>query len=297
MALTGVFSITRSATPGPDGRIGTADDVAGLQVAATKVSLFVGDPGATTGQNDDTGLRITDGTALLLLGGAGFAGHVSGAAALYLGSGVAASASLVSLDLNQRGVAVDQELLVDGRTQRLVLPQGPYVKVAVTGLSVAFAGQQLVTDLSIEKTSTTLKLEFAHLALSLGPVEHPVVLVRNGSGRLDILTGGVAGTISVDLALDVPGVGLSGTFTLAINTTGATRNGIAAGLLVSGTGVVLQVAGQSLTGAFTVQQNSSTKKVVLVLDMTLALGNGTETFLSARSPAPSWWPRRASPPT
>ena len=260
-----------------------------------KVSLFVGDQGGTTYdgtdeslKNDDTGLWLTNGTALLLLGPTGLAGRISAGAALYLGDGAAASVDEVALEINQRPDEVDEEFQVDDEVYTLELPAGQYLKVTATGLRVTIAGQQLTADLTIEKINrtsptavNTLTIAFANVSLRLGPVGNPVVVVSNGEGSFTIATGGgIVGEMSVDLALNVPGATLSGTFSLQLNTTGAEVDGIAVGVKVTGEDVVLGIAGQRLTGSFTVEQNPTTKEVGLALDMLLELGNGTETFLS-----------------
>ena len=124
-------------------------------------------------------------------------------------------------------------------------------------------------------------IDFANVSMVLGPAGSPVVRISDGEGTFTIAAGGVAGTLSVGLALDVPGVDLSGTFRVRINTGTTTVDGIAPGFAVSATGVVLAVAGQSLTGGFEIVSDATTGEVVLSLQtMTLRLGNGTETFIT-----------------
>ena len=87
--------------------------------------------------------------------------------------------------------------------------------------------------------------------------------------------------MSVSVALDVPGVTLSGTFGLALDTRPTSRS-----VTVSATGVVLGIAGQTLTGSFSVQQNAVTKEITLLPNLTLNLGDGVETFISATITGP-----------
>ena len=297
LALKGIVSIERSATPGADKRLGTTDDGVGLKIAVTHVSLFVGDQGGTTYngtdesvKDNDTGLWLTDGTALLLLGGDGFAGHISAGAALYIGSGRAASVDEVSLDINQRAAKVTEEFQAGGEVLVLDLPAGPYLRVAATGIRIAIAGQSLTADLAITRTGTVAspvtRISFANVSLSLGSADRPVVLVTDGQGEFTVQAGGIFGSMSVHVALNVPNVTLSGTFALALNTTDAKQGDIEKGVTVTGTDVVLGVAGQRLTGAFTVRQNPTTKEIWLALDMTLELGNGTETLVSVSVAGP-----------
>ena len=280
VSLKGVLSIEKAPTPGADGLIGTADDASGLRIAATHVEVFVGDPGTSSDKSDDTGLWLTDGTALLLLGGdattGGFAGSISASAALYLGQGVAASVDRVRLDLNQRTGAVHEEFSVDGENFLLDLPGGPYLDVTLTGLRIAFNGFALRTDLGIRKTTAGLTLRFSDLTMGIGPDGHPVVLVSDGAGVLDVTAGGIQGSMTVGVALDVPGVTLSGTFGLTLDTHPSTRK-----VEVVGTNIVLGVAGLRLTGGFKVTQNGTSHEVLIAPNPTLSLelGSATETFV------------------
>ena len=288
VSLSGAFAIQKAPTPGTDGLLGTADDGSGLQLAATEVSIFVGDQAGTLGdRSDDTGLWLDHGTVLLLLGGSGLAGHISASAALYLGSGPVASVGSAVLDLNQRATAVDEQISVGGTTQRLVLPKGPYLRVALTGAQVTFGGFSLSTDVSVTKqnvttttsgtstTAMTTTFSFANLAIAIGQAGRPVVQVSNGHGDLVIGAGGVHGDIAVDLAVLVPGVTLAGTFALTLDTRATSR-----GITVSATGVTLGIGGQTLTGSFIVKQDGTTREVLLLPNLTLNLGDGTETFVS-----------------
>ena len=292
LVLRGVFSIEKAPTAGPDHRLGTTDDGAGLKIAVTQASLFVGDQGGSTYvpgtsletvKDNDTGLWLTNGTALLLLGGdaatGGFAGHISAGAALYLGHGVAASVDEVSLDINQRAGAVNEDFVVGGETKTLVLPAGPYLDVAVTGMRITIGGFRATADVEFRKNAAGTTVSLTNLSIGIGPDTHPVVLVSNGHGSLVIPTGGgIVLSLTVDLAIDVPGVTLSsGTFHLGLNTAAQTVE-------VSASNVVLVVAGQRLTGSFTVVKTGTT--ITLNPDLTLELGNGTETFLSLHVSGP-----------
>ncbi len=78
--LAGVFSLEQARTAGADGRLGTLDDATVLKLAVARVELFLGDA------VNNTGVRLSNGSALLLLSTGGFAGRVTGSAGLYLGS-------------------------------------------------------------------------------------------------------------------------------------------------------------------------------------------------------------------
>ena len=282
--LSGVFSIEKSRTAGVDGVLGTTDDGTSLRFAATDVALFVGDEHAA-GTGDDVGVRLSNGTALLVLGSAGFAGRISASAELSLGSGPVASIATVALELNQRSTAVHEVFVVGSETRTLDLPAGPgYVRVSATGVVLTLGGFALTGDVTVTKRLTVTTIDLANVRVSIGSGDRPVVLVSNGHGSFAVpATGGLSGALAADVALDVPGVTLSGTFSVAFTNTpavsGTPGTPASSTLTVSATNVVLEVAGQRLTGAFTVQKSGT--DISLHLDhMSLRLGDGTQTFVT-----------------
>ena len=282
--LSGVFSIEKSRTAGVDGVLGTTDDGTALRFAATDVALFVGDEHAA-GTGDDVGVRLSNGTALLVLGSAGFAGRISASAELSLGSGPVASIATVALELNQRSTAVHEVFVVGSETRTLDLPAGPgYVRVSATGVVLTLGGFALTGDVTVTKRLTVTTIDLANVRVSIGSGDRPVVLVSNGHGSFTVpATGGLSGALAADVALDVPGVTLSGTFSVAFTNTpavsGTPGTPASSTLTVSASNVVLEVAGQRLTGAFTVQKSGT--DISLHLDhMSLRLGDGTQTFVT-----------------
>ena len=127
--------------------------------------------------------------------------------------------------------------------------------------------------------------------MRFGTPQRDVVVVSNGSGAFDIIAatagekGGIAGRMTASVAIDIPGVTFSGTFSLEINTTARTRTvgpaDIVEGITVTGLAVTLEVAGQRLTGSFSFQKNATTGLIQIGLkDVALTLGNGTTTFVT-----------------
>ena len=127
------------------------------------------------------------------------------------------------------------------------------------------------------------------------PSGAPIVRFTSGSGQL-ILLGAtqVAGQLSGNVGLDLPGVSLSGAFLLQVNNTNAGVDetfdvggtqaqlvlpAVTGGYLrVVGTGVTLSVLGQTLTGNFTLTRSGSTTTTVSVDHGTLILGGGAVTI-------------------
>src|SRR5690606_22479563 len=126
----------------------------------------------------------------------------------------------VTVAVDQRTVEVNEAFVVGGQTQTLQLPAGPYVEVSATGIVLTLAGQRITGDLTVRNASGVTTIRFAKLAMSFGAGDRPVVRVSNGNGLFTVSGKGVVGTLAVTVALDVPGVLLSGTFALDLDTTG-----------------------------------------------------------------------------
>ncbi len=264
--LTGNFAFEQVKDAGPDHQLNTGDDTSVIKIAASNVHAFIG--------SGTTGITISNGTALILVTGGGVAGTVSAGAAIDLGNSISASATLVSVSFNNTALAVTEQFVVGGATQTLALPAGPYLKVAVTGLSLTIAGQTLTGDLSFTKTPTLTTVDFANVGLRLGNATHDFVLVSAGSGHFDILSGGIHGTLTATIAVDVPNVTVGGTFSLTIDTTTATPS-----LSVTVTNGYVSVLGQKLAVASLTFSKVAGVVSITVHNATLALGNGTSTFL------------------
>ena len=315
-SISGVFLFEQVRSAGADTVLGTTDDRQVLRIAATQVSLFVGHPGlGSADDGDEIGIRVSGGTALLLITPDGFAGSISATASLLLGNGVPAVTATVAVEINQltrvvggatRPIAVSESFVLNGVTSTLALPAGNYLKVSATGLSLEIAGQRLTADLSVERrarlaadgsilTPSTpvfdVTVRFANVGLRLGTPERDVVVVTNGAGTFEIIgatagvAGGIAGRMTASVAVDIPGVVFSGTFEVQVNTTASSRTVdtvlVAPGLKINGLAVSLDVAGQRLTGSFSFQKDSATGVISIGLsNVSLALGNGSSTFVT-----------------
>ncbi|MEN0072261.1 MAG: hypothetical protein AAGC63_14885, partial [Propionicimonas sp.] len=246
-SFSGVFSFEQVASAGPDGRTGTTDDVSSIKIAATAVELFLGDDGGTTDLGDDIGLRISGGTALLLITPEGIAGRIAARASVSLGPGIGSAGADVTVTLNQlrrvvsatvvRPVAVNETFVIGGTTATLVLPAGVYLSAAITGLGLEIGGQRFTTDLGFERRLrlnpdgsivlpevATTTISFANLGLRLGTPDRDIVVVSGGQGSFVIVgaspgvAGGIVGVVSAQVAIDIPGVTFQGAFRVLLNT-------------------------------------------------------------------------------
>ncbi|MGH2926717.1 MAG: beta strand repeat-containing protein, partial [Solirubrobacteraceae bacterium] len=294
--LTGVFSFQSTTEAGK-----------------TVIAIAAQDVGLSLGSGGD-GVTLTGGSAMLLITPEGVAGQIGCAAGdgsnclTVTLPGVVASVGSFSVTLNtllsgSTPQQVDQTFTIGGTTQTLTLPAGHYIDVAVTGAGLAIAGQTLKADLTVSDSANlnsdgtlatgagagdTIVITLANGSLSLGTGTRTLVSVSDASGSLTISSDpaheGVYGTLTATITTQIPDVTFGGTFTVSINTTGAAQDSgtIPTGLVVSGSGITLGVLGQTLTANVTFGHDSDTGTTYLaVTDLTLSLGNGSTTFVTA----------------
>ena len=267
----GTFSFERVIGAGPDKLLKTSDDTSVIRVAMTGVTLFLG--------SAPVGLDIRNGTGRFLITKAGVAGDFSALASLNLGGGVAVNDVSVAFAFNNIATAVDESFSAGGQTTRLQLPAGPYLRASLTGLSLNIGGQTLTADVAVEKLnvsgSPVTRIAFANVGLRVGSAGRDFVVVSGGTGTVEIATTGVFGSISANVAVDIPNVSLTGAFTVGFDTRGAKPS-----VSVTGTNLVLNVLGQKLTGGFTFTKDASGNVLLTVSNVKLELGNGTTTLVT-----------------
>jgi Ca2+-binding RTX toxin-like protein len=164
------------------------------------------------------------------------------------------------------------------------LPAGPYVRVTGEDAELEILGISLSGDFTLEQKETTtggekvVTVGFANVAFPLGTLTANLLNVSSLSGAFIITNDGVAGMGSGAVTLNVPGVILTGAFSVRVNTTDADVNEMVdvlgtvipintpAGpyLQVNGTGVMLSVLGVGLTGDFSFEQRVSEEGAQLV---------------------------------
>ena len=269
-------------------------------VGVANASLSLGAPASPI-------VAVTAGQGSFLITSDGIAGSLSASVALNV-PGVSFSGQF-GVSLNQTAKAVNQTLTVGGQTLSLVLPVGPYLRVSGTGVSLTIAGQTLTGDFAFQRVTDSnnavqTEVAAANVGLSLGSGSNPFVKVTNGQGGFLIIPntpghtdGGLAGSISATVALNIPGVALSGTFALAINNTASAVNqtitvgsgsvtiNVPSGpyVRVTATGASLTILGQTLSGNFSFEQATANGVKTITLaasNVSLSLGDGTNTFVS-----------------
>ncbi|CAB5080406.1 hypothetical protein D3OALGB2SA_510, partial [Olavius algarvensis associated proteobacterium Delta 3] len=307
-ALSGVFAFEQTRGAGPDGVLNTTDDIGILRIAAAIDLLFIGDDNDTPGVDDDAGIRISEGLGKFLITPAGFAGELSASAVMTIPGIASASAEGILVQINTTDQAVHETFRLRDDIETLVLPAGPFISAAVSGLSLDIFGQRLTGDFTFTRRSTgdgldnipgteddpvEIRVAARNVTLRLGTDARDFVVVQDGTGDLQIFggpDGGLAGRLSATVTVDVPGVMVSGTFEVRINSTpddvpldvgGGTVITLTPGVQVTGTGIRLTILGQTITGSVAFEKDSTNNAVgVAVLDARLELGDGEDPFVT-----------------
>ena len=210
-------------------------------------------------------VSVSNGRGLFVLAGGGVAGQLDADVSVSVTGFPLSLTGSFGLALNNTGTAVRTTLPVGSGTATLDLPAGPYLRISATNVVATVAGQQLSGNVTVEKSGTTTHLVATDVRMQLGDGNR--ALVRLSHGTADLVLGGtvaagVKGSVSGHVELvNVPSVGLSGTFTAQFDSTATSTPK----LVVTGTDVVLTVAGQTLS-AKTVSFSRSTSEVAVTID-------------------------------
>ncbi|MEU1973056.1 VCBS repeat-containing protein, partial [Microbacterium sp. NPDC019599] len=283
---------------------GAATTVIGL----ANVGLFLGDDGGTPGTTatdlaDDLGVRLTNGSGILIVTATGIAGRISGDISVQLGADAGLEGSL-TLALNTTGARVAASVVVGTTVQSLDLQAGPYLRFEGTGLTLTVLTETLTANVAIESVTPlganglpdtskkVLRIAATDVALSLGG---GALTLSHGTALILLTSGGtasaVAGRISGALALDVPGVSFSGDLAVEFSTAagevdesfsinGETialqlpAGGLTGFLRLAGTDVALTIAGQTLETDLEVVDTANVLTITL-RNTRLVLGGST----------------------
>ena len=258
-SLSGNFTITQSTVAG-----------------ATTTTVTISNGALTIAAGGTTYLSLTDGQGTLTISPAGIVGSLSATVKTIAIPGVTLSS--VAIALNTTSTAAQG------------IPAGPFFGVEADGASVSISGQSVSANLAIQVTTGSGGGSLVAIAVTnaFASFGGGLATLSGGSGALLVSSGGVAGTFTGTIALNVPGVSISGTLSVQVNTstqavpsTQFTVGGqsvvvnLPAGqfIQVSGTGVQISVLGQTLSGNFTLSSASGTTTLV-VSNASLVLAGG-----------------------
>ena len=252
-----------------------------LLLAATGVNVNLGGSlnGVVTGASG----------ILVVLPGAsgGLAGQLSGTVDLsgLLPSGIDLSGTF-GFAINETGQAVAESVTVGGQAVSINAPAGPYLQISATGARLSVLGETLSGTFSIQRqtvgSSTTTVIVASGVAMSLGVGGATFVSLSGGSGEIEITGGGLAGTLSGTVATSIPGVSLTATFTLVLNTTGASvtlpsGTVVGAGPLIelTASSITATILGQSVTGTLAFTRDSTGTVQLTITNLAMTLGTAS----------------------
>ena len=222
-------------------RVSTAGGTSVVRAAVTNLALVLTSGGQPM-------VSLTQGSGALLLTSTGLAGDIGGTLVVSI-PGIALSGAL-RLAVNSTDGEVNEVIPVGGTDVLLALPANPvgspYLRFVGAGVSIEVLGQTLSGDVTLERTGTTTHLLVTGAELALGG---GLVTVTDASADLTSTPGGAYGSFSGTVALGIPGVTITGTLGVELDTRPATRR-----LAVTGTDVLLGVAGQTLRGDVAFEQ-------------------------------------------
>ena len=227
-------------------------------------------------------VRLDDGEGAFVVTAAGIAGRIGGNVTLTLPAAISFTGTF-GLAINNTTAAVHQEIEVAGRAITLDLPAGPYLRVEGTGIQLDILGQRLSGDFAFEQSTdlgangapggplpadadvTVVRIGARNVNLSLGGAT-PLISITGAQGALFILPAGIAGRVQGTVAVNVPGVSLTGALEIQFNNTAAEIDEtfqvgaspvtlqlpVGPYVRIAGTGVDLNVLGQTLRGDFAI---------------------------------------------
>src|SRR5262249_48925635 len=176
-------------------------------------------------------VRVTDGRGSLLVTTTGLAGQLAATVDLSGVPGATFSGSF-GISLNTTGTAVAETFNVAGDEVSLTLPAGPYLRVEGLDVQLAVLGQSLRGDFAFEQLTregggAVVRLAVNHARLAFSDGSTPLISLSEGRGSLLIQGGatpaerGLAGELSGQVSVAVPGLSLSGALTVQVNDTPA----------------------------------------------------------------------------
>src|SRR2546422_2900193 len=176
-------------------------------------------------------VALTTGRGAFLVTSAGVAGEIRGAIALDVPGGVSFSGDF-SLRINNTNAAINERLTVGLDSFDLDLPIGPYVRVQGDDVVLTVLGQTLTGNFAFEQVTSlgangvpgggddvqVVRVGATGVALALGNGAADLLTVSNASGAIFVMPASGLGEMTGAVALNVPGISVSGTLEIQLNT-------------------------------------------------------------------------------
>ena len=209
---------------------------------------------------------------------------------------------MATVEVNNSLRTVDKTITIPGTTSGSVRVKfdttNTVASFKATGAVLSVLGQTLTGDFGFGKVSSgdyagSISVIASGVTLGLGDGTSNFVSVSGAGGAMLLTKSGLVADIVGTVTVSVPQVSAGGTFHVLANSTSAAVNDTTLGLLnmpagpylrISGQGAYLDIAGQRLSGNFTIEKTATasggTAVRVGVTGLSLSLGDGTNTFVS-----------------
>ena len=187
-------------------RVTTLNGTSVTRVAVDNATLALG-------VGDTDYISLQNGQGLLIVDNDGVAGDVAGNVSVNL-PGAAEVSGDFGLRFNNTNRAISESFEVAGHVVPLELPVGPYIRFEAANAQLNVAGQTVSGNILFEELANAVVLGITDGALSLG---NGLVTAAGIDGLLIATSDGTAGHLDGSLAVNIPGVSVSGNFVIGIN--------------------------------------------------------------------------------
>ena len=273
-----ISAIGASITLGSGPSLSGSFVVESLQDSNGQQKYLIGASGVTVSLGSGLSSVLKDASGLLVIESAGVAGQLQGTVDLS-GLGLPSTVNLTGtfgLVVNQTNARVTESVMIGGQTESIDVGPGPYVEISATDAQLTVFGQTLSGTVAVTDTNSTIQLVASNLALSLTVAGTPLLAVTNGNGTLTVSSGGVVGTLTATVNSQLSALSLSGTFSLAINTTNSASGTpqIAAGTFsFSAAPLTISILGQSLTANVKLTRDADGTIDLTITGLNVTLGS------------------------
>ena len=158
---------------------------------------------------------------------------------------------------------------------------GTSVTVRGTSVTLTVAGQSVTGNFVFSKSAAEVIVSFDHVVIGLGDGTTDFVTISQHDGQtgtLSLRATGITGSFAADVKVNLPGVSLSGSLSVAVDTAAGT-------LQVTATNAQLTIAGQQLGAGDPHARAHRRLRRVTVTDLTLKLGDPASPILKVTAAA------------
>ena len=190
--------------------------------------------------------------------------------------------------INTTSDAVDRTINLTGTEQTISVDTGSLIRIVGRGVKLEVLNNDVSGDFGFQQEAGGQiigQIDNGRFAFHDG--SRDLLVLDNGVGALVATTAGLAFEFGGNLTLDVPEVSASGNFSVSVNTSTAPVNKVVnftgtpqtlslpegKYVRVDGSDASLEIAGQSLSGAFKFERNSDETVIIGAENVALSLGD------------------------